>query len=414
MTEMSRAVIRKSFTAPLTLAAAALSGCATTGIAPADRQVAVPEATGCANDAAVLDGDFATGALGGCTATGPASFSLTIAPEDSPPINCSAWYAFRATPIRPATLTVDLTYEACGHRYWPKISTDGQLWTSIPEDAIVIAGKGAERTAQLTLQLGNKPLFIAGQEILAPAEYAEWLAGLARRPSASLSTIGQSAENRDIQLLTIAGNEGDQRETILLVGRQHPPEVSGALAMFPFVETLLENSPLADTYRARFETLVVPMLNPDGVVHGHWRHNTGGVDLNRDWGPFTQPETQLVKNLMDDVAADPQRELRLMLDFHSTHDDVFYTIPDNLPTQPELFTKRWLDTYQARMPGYAVNRIARHEVGRPISKAYVYDTYSIPGVTFEIGDETDRAQIRRIGREAAIAMMETLLERDAP
>jgi hypothetical protein len=31
--------------------------------------------------------------------------------------------------------------------------------------------------------------------------------------------------------------------------------------------------------------------NPDGVDKGHWRLNDGGVDLNRDWGPFTQPET---------------------------------------------------------------------------------------------------------------------------
>jgi len=36
----------------------------------------------------------------------------------------------------------------------------------------------------------------------------------------------------------------------------------------------------------------------------------------------------------------------------------------------------------------------------------------VPAVTFEIGDETDRKLIARIGRQAALAMMETLLATD--
>ena len=48
------------------------------------------------------------------------------------------------------------------------------------------------------------------------------------------------------------------------------------------------------------------------------------------------------------------------------------------------------------------------------SKNYVYKTYGVPAVTFELGDETDRKLIRKIARESAIAMMETLLATDAP
>ena len=181
--------------------------------------------------------------------------------------------------------------------------------------------------------------------------------------------------------------------------------------MMAFVDTIMGDSELASAYRARFETLVVPLLNPDGVVEGHWRHGTGGVDLNRDWGPFTQPETALMRDLLAEVAEDPDRKLRVLIDFHSTGEDVFYTIRDELPTDPEMFTRRWLDFYQQRMPGYVVNRDARHDVGRPISKAYAYDTFGIPGVTFEIGDETDRALIADIGREAAYAMMMEMLKK---
>ena len=91
-----------------------------------------------------------------------------------------------------------------------------------------------------------------------------------------------------------------------------------------------------------------------------------------------------------------------------------YTIPDELPTDPPLFTRDWLARYQDRMNGYEVTRDARHEAGRPISKAHAFDTYGVPAVTFELGDETDRTLIRRIGREAAIAMMEELLATERP
>ena len=45
------------------------------------------------------------------------------------------------------------------------------------------------------------------------------------------------------------------------------------------------------------------VLKPDGVADGHWRHNDGGKDLNRDWGPFTQPETQAVAGVLEKLAA---------------------------------------------------------------------------------------------------------------
>ncbi|MFU7529621.1 M14 family zinc carboxypeptidase [Qipengyuania sp. ASV99] len=370
--------------------------------------------TTCAADAAIIDKDFPTGAYAHCTASGGKRFNLMIAPEDEGDINCSAWYAFRITPLRAARITINLDYETCGHRYWPKTSTDGVNWTAVSPDDVKVEGERGARTAQIRLRTGVQPVFVAAQEILPPSVYDAWLDGYSAKPFLTRSVLGQSAEQRDIEIVRIADPAATPLESVVLVGRQHPPEITGALAMFAFAETIMGDSDLAQAYRARFETLMVPLLNPDGVVRGHWRHNTGGVDLNRDWGPFTQPETALMKGVLDSIAADPLRQLRGVIDFHSTNKDVFYTIPDDLPTDPELFTRNWLNLYQERMPDYTVNREARHDVGRPISKAYAYDTYGVPGITFEIGDETDRALIRRIGREAAIAMMQVMLETPMP
>ncbi|MCK0127617.1 M14 family metallopeptidase [Erythrobacter sp. F6033] len=368
----------------------------------------------CDTKAARIDKDFPTGAYQSCTVADKKHFKLIIAPEDEGDINCSAWYAFRVHAERKTRIKIDLDYTTCGHRYWPKTSTDGVNWDFMDPKFVKVEGERGERTARLTLKVGKEPLFVAAQEVFPPSVYDAWLGEREQASFAAVSVLGRSAHGRAIKLLRIAEPETKHRETVVLVGRQHPPEVTGALAMLPFVETIMGDSDLAKAYRARFETLTVPLLNPDGVVYGHWRHNTGGVDLNRDWGPFTQPETTLMDGLLKAIEADPDRDMRVLIDFHSTNRDVFYTIPDELPTDPELFTKKWLELYQERMPDYEVNRDARHTEGRPISKAHAFDVYGAPGITFEIGDDTDRQLIKRIGRESAIAMMRTLLETPPP
>ena len=40
---------------------------------------------------------------------------------------------------------------------------------------------------------------------------------------------------------------------------------------------------LAKAFRERFVLKIIPMLNPDGVYHGHYRCDTKGVDLNRTY-----------------------------------------------------------------------------------------------------------------------------------
>ena len=35
--------------------------------------------------------------------------------------------------------------------------------------------------------------------------------------------------------------------------------------------------------KSKFVFKIIPMLNPDGVIHGHYRNNILGKDLNRMW-----------------------------------------------------------------------------------------------------------------------------------
>ncbi|WOE75894.1 M14 family metallopeptidase [Alterisphingorhabdus coralli] len=374
----------------------------------------------CATSQFRLDSDFPAGAMAQCAVIGEDRIRVTIAPEDDPPINPSPWYAFRLNPIAPndgGMVAVEIDYPQYAHRYWPKVSTDTEIWDRLSPESVVPLIKddeGRTKRVLLKVQLSDIPVFIAGQELLTPEHYDEWFAKVEQHDDVRKWQVGLSAEQRAIDAITISARPGTQKEQVVLIGRQHPPELTGAIAHLVFTETLLADTELARRYRERFETIVVPMVNPDGVVHGHWRHNTGGVDLNRDWGPFTQPETRLMRDLLVGIENDPNKDLRLFLDFHSTQKDVVYTIPEEFETDPAMLVSNWLKRYQDRMPGYEVVIEAGHNADRPVSKAYIHETFGAPAATFELGDETDRKRVDRIGKEAAIAMMETLLQTEAP
>ena len=198
------------------------------------------------------------------------------------------------------------------------------------------------------------------------------------------------------------------------VGRQHPPEVTGALALIPFVETVLGDSQLAKNFRDKYDIIIIPNMNPDGVTHGNWRHNMNGVDLNRDWGPFTQPETQAVEKEFRRFK-DGGDEIVLFLDFHSTWRNLLYTQTDAEPTTPAFFTRDWLQAVDNRLDSktYKFTREQSPNSGKPVSKNYMYTTYGIPAITYEVGDNTDRKSIAIAADIFAQEMMKTLLKQES-
>ncbi len=155
--------------------------------------------------------------------------------------------------------------------------------------------------------------------------------------------------------------------------------------------------------------MVVPLVNPDGVAAGNWRHNMHGYDLNRDWGPFRQPETSAVRDEILKHQRSDKPRLVFFLDFHSTHNDVFYIEGGKEPVWPADFADRWLDAVSERLPDYKLRRETAAG-SRPLSKMWVRKTLRIPAVIYEVGDNTDRAQIRRVAQAAAEEMMRLTLE----
>ena len=369
----------------------------------------------CATGLFALRADYPGARLGPCRMTGPRKVEIRIEPEDEP-INPSPWYGFHIRAIEPdaGTLSISLDYGAYEHRYAPKVSADGEVWQALPASDVTVLDEGG---ASIRVQPGQDGMYVSAQENIGNEDYEAWLKALAQEhPDARLIEIGRSVEGRPIRALHV--NPGAPRH-LLLLGRQHPPEVTGALALTSFTERLLamrseacaEAGPVCDFFE-QHGLMVAPNLNPDGVARGHWRHNLGGMDLNRDWGAFTQPETQAVRDWVDGLEAAGQR-LALALDFHSTYRNVFYVQDAQSPTHPPAFAWRWLMVATAAGIPAPFEYAPRPSTNLGTAKSYFHARFGIPSITYETADEEDRAAIAASAATTADALVATLTQPEA-
>lgn len=392
--------------APTYLAVGALAFVALSLMSCAGHEASSESWGDCRFEHLTIESQFPGARANGCRREGPDSYAVRIEPEDLP-INPSPWYAFQVHAPHTRSVTLTLRYAHSRHRYAPKLSYDGTNWFAIESERMRVSANGTE--ASFRVVIGPQPLWVAAQELLTNADYAVWMRDLVDgKPHLHRLTLGSSLEGRRIQMIESQSLE-TQHGTIVLVGRQHPPEVTGAIALRAFTEELFGYSSEATAFRKRYKVVVIPNLNPDGVEHGNWRHNQGGVDLNRDWGPFTQPETRLMRDLLAQLASDESKPLRLVLDFHSTWYDVMYTQRDDELTIPENFTAKWIAAIQRRLPDYALRRDARNS-GVPSVRTYAYAQYGVPSITYEVGDRSNREATRAVARETSAALMEVLTD----
>lgn len=159
---------------------------------------------------------------------------------------------------------------------------------------------------------------------------------LMRRETLCLSLAGLA-----VPLLRCAtpksGTEADERPVVLVLARAHPGESCGSHVMQGFMEALLSEAPAARGLRDCFEFVLVPMLNPDGVVAGNFRTDLVGDDLNRQ---FLRPSARFHPAVHHLVYLARQLRARRRLAFcldlhgHSTRPGVFAYGPQLSATDP--------------------------------------------------------------------------------
>ena len=350
-----------------------------------------------------ISNQFPGARVNGCERIGEHRYRLLIKAENTP-INRSPWYAFKIRSQQPREVDVVLRYHNATHRYHPKVSTNGVDWDNL--DGVRWQLSQHRTQATLTLAVDRHPLWVAGQERIGVKQLRSWMKQISERPGVTRRRIGKSLGERGIPGIRF----GSETATnfVIIVSRQHPPEVTGTVGMMAFIEKLLDDSDNSIAFRGAHAVLLVPMMNPDGIIEGHWRHNLAGVDLNRDWKDFNQPETRCVRDWIERSLQRRSGRPLLFLDFHSTYHNIFYTQKDEHPTVPADFTKNWLAACRQRLPHAVLRRSASHNLEKPTSKAWAYDRFGCPAITYEFGDEFDRTEIRKQATVAAEEMMKLL------
>lgn len=338
------------------------------------------------------------------------TYQAFIFPENTP-VNNSPWFSFRIWSETTIKITVEIAYaDEYKHRYVPKLSEDGINWKASEEHSYEmdsISGK-----LKLDLLVKPEKLWVSAQENLNVQYINTWVNELAQSSFIDTAEIGKSVLGQPLRMLKINQHEETIKHSIVLLGRQHPPEVpGGTISLISFVQTLLSDSELAKAFREKFEILVFPLLNPDGVQHGYWRHNANGKDLNRDWVSFSQPETRSVRDwLTNPENLGSEKEYCFGIDFHTSYSGPYLLTLDTVPhtVKPEI-TEDWINRIEGRTKDSMDVRPRAQSL--PYCYNWLINALGMEAVTYEEGDEIDREIVKQRAATYANVLMEILLEK---
>lgn len=334
------------------------------------------------------------------------STAVVIINPENTPINNSPYFAFEtwSNSNKPFYFTFQYP-KGFKHRYIPKLKVEGK-WSIIDSSDIY----KSDSIVTIKLNLSKKPQTVSAQEIQTSQDVKNWYTHLifGKEDLVKLKRFGTSILGRELPVLDICKGDPKGKQIVVLLTRQHPPEVTGYYAFQSFLETMLNNSDLSKDFFNKFHVLAFPIMNPDGVDLGNWRHNAGGIDLNRDWSVYNQPEIKQTAAFINKTLKKTNSKLILGIDFHSTWYDVFYTNKDRVNTMLPTFIDHWFESLEKNITNYKVNEQSANS-NKPTSKGWFLGAHDAVGITYEIGDKTSLENINLFGKVSAEEMMKILL-----
>jgi hypothetical protein len=150
---------------------------------------------------------------------------------------------------------------------------------------------------------------------MSPDESADYISAKCKRKELCKSLAGNVVDLLEISE-DVHSESGSAKASILLSARVHPGETQGSWAIQSCIEFLTSSLPEAKFLRSRFTIYVIPMLNPDGVINGHYRCSMSGQDLNRVWANPDKNKNPCIWHTRDLVRTLSSQGLAFFCDFH--------------------------------------------------------------------------------------------------
>lgn len=148
-------------------------------------------------------------------------------------------------------------------------SADARTWTPLVFERVTDGSLAAKIT------MPEDEVFIARAVPYTTSHLAALIARIKNDSRVTISTIGKSAEGRDLTMLSLSGGP----KHILLRGRAHPWESGGSW----FIDGVIDGALAKPEVLAAVSIDIMPMAGIDGVIHGTTRFNSNGIDLNRSF-----------------------------------------------------------------------------------------------------------------------------------
>ncbi|KAL4471141.1 hypothetical protein ABPG72_019083 [Tetrahymena utriculariae] len=148
----------------------------------------------------------------------------------------------------------------------------------------------------------------------------EFMKDETKNKKVSVKKLCKTLAGNNCEMLTITSSsmvKRFQRKGIVIFARQHPGETGGSYMVQGCIDFLLGDSPEAEYLRDNCVFKIVPMLNPDGVIHGNYRCSLAGCDLNRRWKKPRKKLHPTVFHMKEMIKTfGRERELELIIDLH--------------------------------------------------------------------------------------------------
>lgn len=258
----------------------------------------------------VINQTFDAGNIEVVNATDPTMIQLNIRADQHS--DFFQWFYYRVSGVRKTALTMTIlnaaeaAYIDGWQGYQAVASYNQQHWFRVPTHY---------ENGQLVIkhQPEHDSIYYAYFTPYSLARHQRFIAQLQTQPYCRATIVGQTLQERDIDLLCIGEDDGI-KPRVWIIARQHPGESMAEWLLEGLLTRLLDgDDALSEQLLTQVVFYCVPNMNPDGSTLGHLRTNAAGVNLNRVWGNpslESSPEVYHVQHKMEQMGCD------LFLDIH--------------------------------------------------------------------------------------------------